>query len=74
MISANNLIFQKLLTARMEFSNADLELETISVEPSDICLSSSAETCQVCRTGTVVTVGKHTNLIIYTRDGTFTKK
>ena len=54
----------------MEFSNADLELENISVEPSDICLSSSAETCQVCGTGTVVRVGRHTDLIIYTRSGT----
>ena len=54
----------------MEFSKTDLELETISVEPSDVCLSSSAQMCQVCGTGTVVRVGRHTDLIIYTRSGT----
>ena len=54
----------------MEFTKEDLELETVSVEPSDICLSSSAQKCQVCKTGTVVKVGRKTDLIIYTRSGT----
>ena len=54
----------------MEFSKTDLELESISVEPSDVCLSSSAQMCQVCGIGTVMRVGRHTDLIIYTRSGT----
>ena len=54
----------------MDFTKEDLELETVSVEPSDICLSSSAQKCQVCKTGTVVKVGRKTDLIIYTRSGT----
>ena len=54
----------------MGFTDEDVEIESLNVEQSDIVLSSSAETCSVCKTGKVVSVGRDTEIVIYTRSGT----
>ena len=58
----------------MEFSREELEIESLGCLPSDICLSSSAVECEVCKTGTVVRVGREASMVIYTRNGTVTAK
>ena len=58
----------------MEFTQDELEIEYLGSEPSDICLSSTPVKCDVCKTGTVVQVGRDANMIIYTRNGTVRAK
>ena len=50
----------------MEFSEDELKLEFL-VET--IQLTSSAIKCEVCKSGQVVTVGRETPLVLYTREG-----
>ena len=54
----------------MEFSEEDIQIESLTLENADIVLSSPAVICGVCKTGKVVTVGRETQLVIYTRTGT----
>ena len=54
----------------MELTANDIEIESLSVEQSDIVLSSSHETCSICKTGKVVSVGRETQIVIYTMFGT----
>ena len=54
----------------MEFSKNELDIETLCAEVSAIRLESSATLCQVCKTGSVVPVGREASLVIYTRTGT----
>ena len=54
----------------MVLTDDEVEIESLNVEHSDIILSSSAETCSVCKTGKVVCVGRETEIVIYTRSGT----
>ena len=54
----------------MEFSEEELKIEALYLEASGISLSSSAVTCDICKTGNVVKVGRETNIVIYTRSGT----
>ena len=58
----------------MEFSKEELEIESFGSEPSDIRLSSAAVMCHVCKTGSVVQVGREADMVIYTRHGTVTAK
>ena len=53
-----------------EFTKDDLDFETLLAEDSNIRLESSATTCEICKNGAVVRVGRETNLVIYTRCGT----
>ena len=54
----------------MEFSEEELKLESLELQPSEIRLSSFAVKCEICKTGNVVNVGREANLVIYTRSGT----
>ena len=54
----------------MEFSDDELKVESLELQPSDIRLSSSAVKCDICKIGNVVNVGREANLVIYTRSGT----
>ena len=54
----------------MEFSEDELKLEVLDAETSSIMLASKYVKCEVCKTGTVVKVGRETPLVIYTRCGT----
>ena len=54
----------------MEFSEDELKLEVLDAETSSIRLASQYVKCEVCKTGTVVKVGRETTLVIYTRCGT----
>ena len=54
----------------MELTAEEIEIESLSVEQSDIVLSSSNATCSICKTGKVVSVGRETQIVIYTRFGT----
>ena len=54
----------------MELTAKEIEIESLSVEQSDIVLSSSNATCSICKTGKVVSVGRETQIVIYTRFGT----
>ena len=51
----------------MEFTKEELEIASLGSEQSDICLSSAVVKCDVCKTGTVVKVGRDAKIIIYTR-------
>ena len=54
----------------MEFSRQELDIETQYADTSELRLESSHIQCQVCKTGSVVAVGREANLVIYTRTGT----
>ena len=54
----------------MEFSKQELDIETLCAVSSEIRLESSASVCQVCKTGSVVAVGRGAHLVIYSRTGT----
>ena len=54
----------------MEFNEEELKLEQFDAEDSSIKLVSATVKCEVCKSGTVVKVGRETALVIYTRSGT----
>ena len=54
----------------MEYTEEELSLEFNEVQQITINLVSSVSTCMVCDFGKVVTVGRDTTLVIYTRNGT----
>ena len=54
----------------MEFNEEELKLEQFDAEDSGIKLVSATVKCEVCKSGTVVKVGRETALVIYTRSGT----
>ena len=54
----------------MDFSKEELDIEVISAEASSIQLESNATKCEVCVVGSVVSVGRATTIVIYTRFGT----
>ena len=58
----------------MEFTKEELEIESLGLEQSDICLSSAVVKCDVCKTGTAVKAGRDAKMIIYTRTGTLMAK
>jgi hypothetical protein len=54
----------------MEFNEEELKLEQKDAEATTIKLVSTSVKCEVCKSGTVVKVGRETPLVIYTRFGT----
>ena len=54
----------------MEFNEEELNLEQKDAEATNIKLVSTSVKCEVCKSGTVVKVGRETPLVIYTRFGT----
>ena len=54
----------------MDFSKEELDIEVISAEASSIQLESNATKCEVCGVGSIVSVGRVTAIVIYTRFGT----
>ena len=54
----------------MEINEEELNLEQNDAEATTIKLVSTSVKCEVCKSGTVVKVGRETPLVIYTRFGT----
>ena len=54
----------------MQFSQQEIEIENVCADASDIRLESSASLCEVCKKGSVVPVGRETQMVVYTRSGT----
>ena len=54
----------------MEINQEELNLEQNDAEATTIKLVSTSVKCEVCKSGTVVKVGRETQLVIYTRFGT----
>ena len=54
----------------MEYTEEELSLEFTEDQQITINLASSVTTCMVCDSGKVVTVGRGTTLVLYTRNGT----
>ena len=54
----------------MEFSQEEIEIENVCDDVSEIRLESSVSLCEVCKKGSVVPVGRETQMVLYTRSGT----
>ena len=63
-------IFQDFDPATRRFSEEELKLESLELEPSNIQLSSSERKCDICKTGNVTKVGREAHIVLYTRSGT----
>ena len=47
----------------MQFSQQEIEIENVCADASDIRLESSASLCEVCKKGSVVPVGRETQMV-----------
>ena len=54
----------------MQFSQQEIDIENVCADASDIRLESAASLCEVCKIGSVVPVGRETQMVVYTRSGT----